>query len=43
MARRLPPYIGLSRVHVLPEFPLNVNGKVDRKALGRMLEEGFRG
>lgn len=38
---RLPPYMQPSAVHVLTEFPLNANGKVDRKALRARLEAGL--
>lgn len=30
---RLPPYMHPSELHLVAEFPLNANGKVDRKAL----------
>jgi amino acid adenylation domain-containing protein len=40
LQRRLVSYMVPARVHVLPEMPLNNNGKVDRNALGKMLEEG---
>jgi amino acid adenylation domain-containing protein len=33
LAQRLPPYMVPQRMHALPQFPLNANGKVDRKAL----------
>jgi amino acid adenylation domain-containing protein len=36
---RLPGQMAPRRVHVLPELPLNDNGKFDRKALVNMLEE----
>lgn len=35
----LPGQMAPRRVHVLPELPLNDNGKFDRKALTRMLEQ----
>jgi acyl-coenzyme A synthetase/AMP-(fatty) acid ligase len=30
---RLPPYMHPSELRLVSEFPLNANGKVDRKAL----------
>lgn len=36
---RLPGYAVPREIYVLPEFPLNPNGKVDRKALFKILEE----
>lgn len=33
LADHLPPYMLPHHVHVLPTFPLNANGKIDRKAL----------
>jgi len=36
---RLPPYMHPSEVRAIGEFPLNANGKVDRKALRAVLEE----
>ena len=35
---RLPPYMVPSQVFALESMPLNSNGKVDRKALGQMLQ-----
>ena len=40
MATQLPDYMIPKTIHVLPELPLNANGKIDRKALVQMLEEG---
>lgn len=39
LKQRLPPYMVPRELRLQPEFPLNANGKVDRKALRRTLEE----
>ncbi len=36
---RLPPYMHPSALHLVAEFPLNANGKVDRKALLQRLAD----
>lgn len=38
--RRLPSYMQPGAIHHVDAFPLNANGKVDRKALVRALEQG---
>ena len=40
---RLPPYMQPSALHLIAEFPLNANGKVDRKALLKLLETAQTG
>jgi amino acid adenylation domain-containing protein len=40
LARRLPTYMVPREVRLLPDMPLNVNGKWDRAALVRLLDEG---
>ena len=37
---RLPPYMQPSEIRLIAEWPLNANGKIDRKALRAMLAEG---
>lgn len=37
-ARRLPVYMTPRRYHYLPQFPLNANGKFDRRALLNILQ-----
>ena len=37
----LPPYMVPGAIHALPVMPLNANGKTDRQALRRMLDEGL--
>jgi acyl-coenzyme A synthetase/AMP-(fatty) acid ligase len=36
---KLPLYMVPHNIRLLPQFPLNANGKYDRKALTRILEE----
>ena len=36
LARTLPAYMIPRKLVVVPEFPLNTNGKIDRKKLGAM-------
>lgn len=38
VAARLPPYMQPSAIRLVTEWPLNANGKVDRKALRALLE-----
>jgi amino acid adenylation domain-containing protein len=40
LARRLPGYMVPRELRLLPELPVNANGKWDRGALIRLLEEG---
>jgi amino acid adenylation domain-containing protein len=40
LARRLPNYMVPREVRLLPDLPLNANGKWDRAALIRLLDEG---
>jgi amino acid adenylation domain-containing protein len=40
LARRLPSYMVPREVRLLPDLPLNANGKWDRAALIRLLDEG---
>ena len=37
LSRRLPSYMIPARIHTLPEFPLNPNGKIERRAVRDML------
>jgi acyl-CoA synthetase (AMP-forming)/AMP-acid ligase II len=40
MKKRVPDYMVPQRVHYLDDLPLGSTGKIDRKALVRMLDEG---
>jgi mycobactin peptide synthetase MbtF len=40
LAERLPAYMVPARFAVLPDFPRNPNGKIDRKLVRGLLEEG---
>jgi amino acid adenylation domain-containing protein len=39
MASQLPEYMIPRTIHLIPELPLNTNGKIDRKALLAILEQ----
>jgi non-ribosomal peptide synthetase component F len=39
LSRTLPSYMIPQKIHVLPSFPLNQNGKIDRKQLLERVEE----
>ncbi len=38
LASKLPKYMWPKRVSVLPDLPLNLNGKIDRVALSKLSE-----
>jgi acyl-CoA synthetase (AMP-forming)/AMP-acid ligase II len=40
LRKRMPHYMVPRAIHVLDSLPTNTSGKVDRKALARMLEQG---
>jgi len=40
LASRIPAYMMPKRIIVLESLPLNPNGKIDRKALFAMLDNG---
>jgi acyl-CoA synthetase (AMP-forming)/AMP-acid ligase II len=40
LAARLPDYMVPRRIHLLDAIPLNANGKFDRGALVKLLEDG---
>ena len=41
LKRRLPSYMVPARLHELPGLPASANGKIDRKALARMLDNNL--
>jgi len=41
MKKRVPDYMIPNRVHILDTLPLGSSGKIDRKALTRMLDENL--
>jgi acyl-coenzyme A synthetase/AMP-(fatty) acid ligase len=41
MKKRVPDYMIPKRVHILDTLPLGSSGKIDRKALTRMLDENL--
>ncbi|MGH8013539.1 MAG: AMP-binding protein [Candidatus Binataceae bacterium] len=41
LAARLPEYMLPRRVHFMEQLPRNVNGKFDRQALAKLLEDGL--
>jgi non-ribosomal peptide synthetase component E (peptide arylation enzyme) len=41
MKKRVPDYMIPKRVHLLDSLPLGATGKIDRKALTRMLDESL--
>jgi acyl-coenzyme A synthetase/AMP-(fatty) acid ligase len=39
LAALLPTYMSPRRIHLLPQFPVNANGKFDRRAMIQKLEQ----
>ena len=41
LRRRMPAYMVPAQIHALPNLPASANGKIDRKALVRMLDDNL--